>query len=76
MLPGIPVESDDSLELEAMGSAIRACEDAQQKFEALGQKLVSVRIWKGRLVALGSERQAFVYFLPCRRCRKERPVYT
>lgn len=76
MLPGIPVEADDSLELEALGSALRAVEDAQQKFEWAGQKLVSVRIWKGRLIALGSEKRAYVYFLPCRRCRKSRPVYT
>jgi hypothetical protein len=76
MLPGIPVEADDSLELGAMGAAIEAAEDAQQKFERLGQKLISIRIWKGRLIALGTEKTAFVYFLPCKRCRKDEPVYT
>ena len=76
MLPGIPVEADDSLELGAMGAAIKAAEDAQEKFERLGQKLISVRIWQGRLIALGSGKQAFVYFLPCKRCRKQKPVYT
>ena len=76
MLPGIPVEADDSLELGAMGAAIKAAEEAQEKFEAMGQTLVSVRIWRGRLIALGSGKQAFVYFLPCKRCRKQQPVYT
>ena len=69
MIPGIPVEADDSLELAAMGAAIKAAEDAQVKLAQLGQRLVSIRIWKGRLIALGSEKQAFVYFLPCKRCR-------
>lgn len=69
MIPGIPVEADDTLDLKAMGAAIKAAEDAEVKFRALGQRLVSLRVWKGRLIALGSEKQAFVYFLPCKRCR-------
>ena len=69
-MPGLPVEADDSLELGAIGAAIKATVDAQRKFEQRGQKLVSVRIWKGRLIALGTEKAAFVYFLPCRRCRQ------
>lgn len=75
MIPGIPVEADDSLELEALGSAIRAAQDAEQKFTRLGQRLASIRIWKGRLIAMGTEKQALVYFLPCRRCGRRLPVY-
>lgn len=72
MLPGVPVVSDDSLELGALGSAIKAAEDARQKFETKGQRLVSIRIWEGRLIAMGSEKLAYVYFLPCRKCRRRR----
>jgi len=69
------VKADDSLELGAMGAAIKAAEDAQARFAAAGQQLVSIRIWKGRLIATGSGKLAFSYFLPCRRCREPRPVY-
>lgn len=71
MIPGVPVDADDSLDLKAMGAAIKAAEDAQSKFRALGQTLVGIRIWKGRLIATGSEKQAFVYFLPCARCKEK-----
>lgn len=72
VLPGIPVEADETLNLRTMGAALKAAEDAQAKFEALGQRLVSVRIWQGKLIAMGSERLAYVYFLPCKKCLKKR----
>lgn len=70
MIPGVPVEADETLSLQTMGAALRAAEDAQTKFEALGQRLVAIRIWQHKLIARGSEKLAFVYLLPCKNCRK------
>lgn len=72
MLPGVPFESDDSLNLKGLTEALKALQDAERKLAALDQTLVSVRVWKGRLIATGSKKQAFVYFLPCKRCRRRR----
>lgn len=68
----IPIETDDTLDLRTMGAALNAAVDANAKFEALGQRLVSLRIWQHKLIARGSEKMAFVYFLPCSKCRKKR----
>jgi len=72
MLPGIPVEADETLGLRTMGPAIKAAEDAQAKFAALGQRLVHIRVWQHKLIAKGSDKLAFVYLLPCGKCRKKR----
>ncbi len=82
MIPGIPVEADETLTLKTMGAALKAAEDAQAKFAALGQKLAHIRIWHYKLIAKGEGNVAFVYLLPCGKCRKKRrkkrvdPVYT
>lgn len=68
----IPIETDDTLDLQTMGAALNAAVDANAKFEALGQRLVSLRVWKYKLIARGSEKLAFVYLLPCQNCRKKR----
>ncbi len=69
LIPGIPLEADDTLDLRALGPALKASEDALTRFRRDGQQLLKLQVWSGKLIATGSENVVYVYILPCRKCK-------
>ena len=71
---GFPLEADESLSAETFPKFLRAVNDALTKMTLTGERLVRVRIWKGRLVAVSDKGCGYVYLVqsqPCPNCPKD-----
>lgn len=74
MGPGLQVEADDTLDGETFLAYFKAFQEGLRRLEAKGESAVSVRIWKGRLTVVGSQKSGFIFHVisrPCPNCPPE-----